>query len=268
MSSYNAVILGGSSGFGKYITSQLLKQKKFKITIIGLNKPNKKNHKLKFLKCNLYNIHQLKNCIQKLKKNNKKIDILILNSGCFFLKKEMINKKYEKTFLVNFLSQYFLILSLKKKILNSDLKKIFIISSHVIFNSKININDIQSLMSFNFWNSYKNSKTLLFLACKDLFNKDKKKISYFFFNPGRIKTKLGSNLKIIGKLISLYHYLFGKKPENISRIFNKFLNQNLYKHKLFKFSDFNSKIVVLDDIEKKLNKKKLIQNVNSLSKNF
>ena len=31
-----------------------------------------------------------------------------------FLKKKMINKKYEKTFLVNFYSQFFLIKKLKK----------------------------------------------------------------------------------------------------------------------------------------------------------
>ena len=48
MSLYNAVILGGSSGFGKYITSELLKQKKFNIIILGLNKPDNKHPRLKF----------------------------------------------------------------------------------------------------------------------------------------------------------------------------------------------------------------------------
>ena len=70
MSLYNAVILGGSSGFGKYITSELLKQKKFNIIILGLNKPENKHPRLKFFKCDLSKINQVKNCIKKLEKNN------------------------------------------------------------------------------------------------------------------------------------------------------------------------------------------------------
>ena len=62
----------------------------------------------------------------------------------------MIDKKYEKTFLVNFYSQFFLIEKLKKKIFKSRLKKIIVISSHVILNNWIDLKDIQSLNKFNF----------------------------------------------------------------------------------------------------------------------
>lgn len=268
MYSYNVVILGGSTGLGKCIASELINEKNFKITIVGLHKPKKTKLNLKFLKCDLQKIRRLKDCIKTINKENKKIDILILNSGSFFLNKEIVEKKYEKTFLVNFLTQFYLILHLKKKILNSDLKKIFIISSHVISRSKLNISDIQSLNKFNFWDSYKNSKLLLFLICKHFFINDKKKISYFFFNPGRINTNLGSNLKLIGNLINLYHKFLGKKPEYISKIFIKYIKENIYKHNIFKFKDFQNKTVVTKKIEKKFNKKKLIQNVFQLSKNF
>ncbi len=258
MSLYNAVILGGSSGFGKYITSELLKQKKFNIIILGLNKPDNKHPRLKFFKCDLSKINQVKNCIKKLEKKIKIIDILILNAGSFFLRKKMINKKYEKTFLVNFYSQFFLIKKLKKKILNSRLKKIIVISSHVILNYWIDLKDIQSLNKFNFWKAYKNSKKLLFLATNYLFLKDKKKISYLFFNPGRIHTNLGSNLKIIGFMIKFYHKLFGNNPKDISKIFIKYLMKNLNKHKLFKFQDFQNKTLMKNTIKNSQNKKILI----------
>tara|TARA_B100000900_G_scaffold323293_1_gene282859 strand:+ start:6032 stop:6838 length:807 start_codon:yes stop_codon:yes gene_type:complete len=268
MSSYNAVILGGTSGFGKYITSELLKQEKFNIIILGLNKPLKKNRRLKFFKCNLSKIDQIKNSISRLEKKIKKIDILILNSGSFFLKKEIIDNKYEKTFLVNFYSQYLLIKKLKKKILRSNIRKIIIISSHVIVNHSLDMKDIQSLNKFNFWKSYKNSKTLLFFLANYLFLKEKKKISYLFFNPGRIKTNLGSNLKIIGFIISLYHKIFGENPELISKRLIKYLMKNLNKHKLFKFKGFQNTSLIRNLMQKNRNRKILINYVYKLSKNI
>lgn len=268
MSYFNAVILGGSSGFGKSITYELLKTKRFNITILGLNKPKNTNPRLRFLKCNLSKIKQLKNCINTVKKEIDPIDVLILNSGSFYLKKEIICKKYEKTFFVNFLSQFYLILCLKKKILNSKIRKVIVISSHVIIKNQININDIQSLTNFNFWKSYKNSKSLLYILCKNLFLKEKKKINYIFFNPGRIQTNLGSTLKIIGNLINLYHKFFGKKPGDVSKIFIQYLIKNLNLHRIFKLINFNKKKVQINNIINNKDKINLEKYVYDLSKNI
>ena len=268
MSYFNVVILGGSSGLGKSITYELQKTKRFNITILGLGKPRNANPRLRFLKCNLSKIKQLKNCINKLKKEIKPIDILILNSGSFYLEKEIIYKKYEKTFFVNFLSQFYIILCLKKKILDSKIRKIVVISSHVIIKNQININDIQSLNSFNFWKSYKNSKSLLYILCQNLFLKEKKKISFIFFNPGRIQTNLGSTLKIIGNVINFYHKLFGKKPEYVSKIFIQCLIKNLNLHKIFKLINFNKKKIRTNNILNNKGKINLVKYVYNLSKNI
>ena len=147
---YNAVIIGGSSGFGREITQILLNNKKFNITVCGKKKFNNKS--ILFYKLNLLNLISIKKCVSKLKKI-KKIDILILNSSSFFFKKKIIKSKFERSFLLNYLSQFYIINSLKEEILRSKFKKIIIISSHALFNSKIEYSDIQSLRFYNFWKS-------------------------------------------------------------------------------------------------------------------
>ena len=233
---YNVVIIGGSSGFGGEITKLISNDNKFSLFVCGKHSIN--SNKIKFLKLNLVNFKSIKHCIFELKKKINTIDILILNSSCFFLKKKIIQYKYERSFLLNYFAQFYIINLLKRKIIKSKLKKIIVISSHTIFNSNINYKDIQSLGFYNFWKSYKNAKKLMLLYCLKNF-KENKKISYIFFNPGRIKTGLGTNIPILGLIIKFYHLIFGNHPKNVAKDFFYILKKYIQKNGFFYY--FNRK---------------------------
>ena len=59
-------------------------------------------------------------------------------------------------------------------------------------------------------------------------------------------------------MIKFYHKLFGNDPEDISKIFIKYLMKNLNKHKLFKFQDFQNRTLMKNIIKNNQNKKILI----------
>ena len=59
-------------------------------------------------------------------------------------------------------------------------------------------------------------------------------------------------------MIKFYHKLFGNNPEDISKIFIKYLMKNLNKNKLFKFQDFQNRTLIKNATKNSQNKKILI----------
>lgn len=264
--SINLIIIGGSTGLGGAITKTISKNTKYNIFVLGINQPHETTKNIIFIKCDLLSFGSIKKAILKLNKLAKTIDILIINSSAFFLTKKKIRKIYERSFLINFLSQYILIKKLYYNLIRSKIRKIIIISSHAIFKAKIDPHDIQSLKNYNFWKSYKNSKKLLLISCLELF-KNNKKISYLFFNPGVINSNIGSNIFLIGPLIRMYHLLFGENKAKVAKELKFILFKILYKKKLFEFYNRKKKINLPKKLFTKdynkiklLNKKFFVQN--------
>ena len=116
----NCVITGGTSGLGLALLKKFI-DNNFFIHIIA--KDNKKIQKLtnyfyerdiksfKFYQVDLTEENELDKVILKIK-NLDRIDVLINNAGALFLKREVNSKGIEKTFAVNYLSHFYLTISL------------------------------------------------------------------------------------------------------------------------------------------------------------
>ena len=74
------LIVGGTSGLGFYITKTFL-NKHFEISVIGRSQQNAFPKEVKFYKCDVTKLVELRSVIKKIKKNKNYFDIIIHNVG-------------------------------------------------------------------------------------------------------------------------------------------------------------------------------------------
>ena len=199
----NIVLTGGTSGLG-YRTAEVLGQEiENKIILIGSNKQKGElsvenlikqtsNKNIRFMKCDLSSISEIKLLAEKLK--NIKIDILINNAGAlFFSRKESVDK-IEKTFALNHLSYFILTnLLLKYKVIKNG-GRVVNVASGAHRGVKIDFNNLEMKTNYNGWISYKKSKLCNILFTKSLSELTKKnKITVNCLHPGFVKTQFGKN---------------------------------------------------------------------------
>lgn len=250
------VIIGFTSGLGKSLTDNLLKNNLYKLILIGRNKKKVNNLKNKinsslheFYVCDLTKIKEIKKLINKLIKV-KKIDILINNAGALFLEKKKI--LYSRTIMLNYFSYVYITEKLKFNIERSLDKKIIFISSHVQSKASFDNNDFHVLKKYNFWELYKISK--LFITTYAFILKKKNKIlNIYSFDPGRLKSrfKITNNI-FISKLLRLYLNILGNKTDLISdKIINIITNKKGNFYSINKKKTLN-KICLKNNFQKKL----------------
>ena len=128
------IVTGCSSGIGKEICHELLFKKKF---VLGISKSKVEfnSEKFFFVKKNFDKKTIIGNKIKKIIKNKIKIN-LILNAGINYNKNTKINStNLMKILNVNFLNQFFFLISLSEKYKNK-LNEVLFISSYDVFSKK------------------------------------------------------------------------------------------------------------------------------------
>jgi NAD(P)-dependent dehydrogenase (short-subunit alcohol dehydrogenase family) len=150
-------------------------------------------------------------------KNLDKIDVLINNAGALFLKREVNSKGIEKTFAVNYLSHFYLTISLIDLIKKTKNSRLINISSMVHKFAKLNLNDMNFSKNYNGYVAYFNSKLMNLL-----FSYKINKIYYNYINcyaihPGWLNTNFGSNNQSsIRFLLDFVKDKFAKKPSYVA----------------------------------------------------
>ena len=203
MKEKNCIITGGTSGLGLNLVKKFVNNGFFVHVIAKDN--IKINHlsdyfykrdlkSFKFYQADLAEANELSKSILQLKNLNT-IDVLINNAGSLFLKKKLNSNGLEKTFVVNYLSHFFLTLSLIdliKKTINS---RIVNISSWVHKFAKLNLNDINFSERYNGVVAYNNSKLMNILFTYKLSNDYLKGTSTTTncLHPGFVASKFGHN---------------------------------------------------------------------------
>lgn len=113
-----AVITGTSSGIGKTIAEQLLKES-WKVYGLSRSKPLINNDNFVWLECDLQKPDEIAISLQGV--NEPSIDGLISNAGVAFgeMASDVTKESYEKMFSVNVLAPMLIVKALKDKILRS-----------------------------------------------------------------------------------------------------------------------------------------------------
>jgi len=142
------------------------------------------------------------------------IDVLINNAGITYSKKELNSNGYEKTFVVNYLSHFFLTNSLLNLIIKSKKAKIINISSFLHKFAKLNLDDLNHSKKYNGMIAYCNSKLMNLLFNYKINRLYNNKIKCYAINPGWLNTNFGSNNRsILRFLLNFFRKLLAKNPQ-------------------------------------------------------
>ena len=240
MKEKNCIITGGTSGLGLALVKKFIDNNFF---IHILAKDNKKIRKLtdyfyerniksfKFYQADLAEKSELDKIILQIK-NLERIDVLINNAGALFLKREVNSEGIEKTFAINYLSQFYLTISLIDVIKKTKNSRLINISSMVHKFAKLNLNDTNFLKNYNGYVAYFNSKLMNLLFSYKIDRIYHNYINCYAINPGWLNTNFGNNNQSnIRFLLDFVRDKFATKPSYVAnKIFNICTNEEYLKY--------------------------------------
>ena len=257
MKKKNCIITGGTSGLGLALAKKFI-DNNFFIHIIA--RDSKKIQELteyfyerdiksfKFYQADLAEGKEIDKVILQIE-NLDSIDVLINNAGALFLKREINSKGIEKTFAVNYLSHFYLTISLIDLIKKTKNSKLVNISSMLHKFAKLNLSDINFSKNYNGYVAYFNSKLMNLLFSYKINRIYHNDINCYAISPGWINTNFANNNhSSIRSLLNFARDIFAKKPSYIAdKIFNictnqKYLNYSgkyFSKKKITKSSDLS-----------------------------
>ena len=252
MGKKNCIITGGTSGLGLALAKKFI-YNNFFIHIIA--RDSKKIQELteyfyerdiksfKFYQADLAEENELNKVILQIK-NLDKIDVLINNAGALFLKREVNSKWIEKTFAVNYLSQFYLTISLIDLIKKTKNFRLVNISSKVHKFAKLNLNDMNFSKNYNGYVAYFNSKLMNLLFSYKISRIYHNDINCYAIHPGWLNTNFGNNNQSnIRFLLDFVRDKFAKEPSYVAdKIFNICSNQE--------YLNYSGKYLVINKIAK------------------
>ena len=252
MSQKNCIITGGTSGLGLALVKKFINNNFF-IHIIA--KDNNKIQKLtnyfhgrniksfKFYQADLAEKNELNKVILQIK-NLDNIDVLINNAGALFLKREVNSEGVEKTFAVNYLSHFYLTISLIDVIKKTKNSRIVNISSMVHKFAKLDLSDMNFSTNYNGYIAYFNSKLMNLLFSYKINRIYHNDINCYAIHPGWLNTNFGNNNHSKIRFLSNFiRNIFAKKPSYVAdKIFNICSNQECL--------NYSGKYLVINKIAK------------------
>ena len=191
----------------------------------------------KVYQADLSEIDELSKSISQLKYLDT-IDVLINNAGALFLKKELNSKGIEKSFVVNYLSHYFLTLSLITVLRKTKNSRIINISSWAHELAKPDLNDINFSNIYNGVVAYNNAKLMNILFNYKISRAYENDINTYAIHPGWINSNFPNYNQIAPRfLVKIARFLFAKKPSKVANeIYNLCTND--------KYLNFSGKYLV------------------------
>ena len=252
MKKKNCIITGGTSGLGlslveKFVNNgffvHILAKDSKKIKSLSNNFLKRDLKSFKFYQADLAEISELNTPISQLKNLNT-IDILINNAGAIFSKKELNSKGLEKTFVVNYLSHFFLTLSLLNLIKNTENSRIINISSWGHELAKLNLNDINFSEKYNGIDAYNNTKLMNILFNYKINRTFTNSINTFAIHPGWINSNFGNYNQLAPRfIIKIARFLAAKNPNKIAnQIYNLCTND--------KYLNYSGKYLINNNVKK------------------
>lgn len=180
------------------------------------------NIKIQIIHTDLLDMNSVKLCVCKLKQIH--IDILILNSAIYNVKRTRSNAGFDNVFQVNFVSQYYIVKQLLSNLRKIKDSKIVVIGSIAHNYSKVDFNDIQKLKTAKSSKIYGNSKRFLMFSLIKLL--EDSQVNFSIVHPGVTLTQMTNHYPpIINWIVKLGVKILFPTPEKaclsiISGVFN------------------------------------------------
>jgi NAD(P)-dependent dehydrogenase (short-subunit alcohol dehydrogenase family) len=243
------LVTGGTSGVGK-ATAIGLAQKGARVVIISRNKlqceqtlveiaQRTGNDKGEYLIADLSLQSSIKAVSAQFKKKYDNLHVLANCMGAIFNEKQMTSEGVERTFAVNYMSQFGLTTELLDILKASGPSRIITVTGNPLFlrKPKIDFDDIQCLKKFNgMMASGQAMFARLFFTFELAERLKSENVTVNTFNPGVIKSKLTSNstffIKVLGSLFTPFQKdvcdvsTFLSTSEEVATISGKFFDKD------------------------------------------
>ncbi len=200
LSSFNALIVGGTNGIGKALTESLLKRKA-SVTIVGRSEPKditgNSLFKATFVKADLSSLKVAKETANKLKDNA--FDAYIFTNGILPSSLTRTSEGIESDLAVSTLSRFvmineFLANGLGQKRRESGLKPKIFIMGFPGAKTEAKLEDFNWEKSYNYLDAHFNTVAANETIQRYLANKYKSSLTVIGLNPGLIKTGIRSDV--------------------------------------------------------------------------
>lgn len=211
MNGKTVLVSGGTSGIGKAAAEKL---KAEGATVVALARDPAKAQRLGFegITCDLESQASVRKAAAEFLTRHPKLDVLILSAGVFLKERSETVDGIEKTFAVNYLSQFLLVNLLKDALAKAAPSRVVFIASKY-GNTKINFDDLMlTKTKFSILSSVPRTKLAEVLLAQELAERwGGLNIRVNAIHPGLVaKTQL---LEEVGGIFKFLTNLFGGTPE-------------------------------------------------------
>jgi len=149
------------------------------------------NRDVDYLIADLASLTQIHQLTDTFKQRYPRLDVLINNAGIFMPRREITQDGYEKTFQVNYLSQFHLTHRLLDELKKSPQGRIINLSSSVYRTAKFDEHNLQSERRFSTLSAYSASKLLVLLFTTELASRlNATPITANAVHPGIVRTQM------------------------------------------------------------------------------
>lgn len=199
MKDKTVLITGSTDGIGRQTAFELASRfsniiihgkddKKIEKTVKFI-KDNTRNENIDYVKADLSLLKDIKEMSEILEKKYKKIDVLINNAGIFSHKRIITPDGFELTFMINYLSHFYLTYLLFPLLKNKGTRIINV--SSMAHSSDLDFDNLQGEKGYNGYTAYSYSKLMNILFTFELAERvNKYNITSNCLHPGVINTKL------------------------------------------------------------------------------
>ena len=152
------IITGSNSGIGKETAIGLAKMGATIIMVVRDQERGEKarkeivkqtgNDSVDLMICDLSSMSSIRHLAEEFKKKYDRLDVLINNAGAVFSKREVTSEGFERTLAVNYLGPFLLTRELMDLLKSGAPSRIINVSSGLAKDGKVDLDDLQSEMSY------------------------------------------------------------------------------------------------------------------------
>lgn len=217
------IITGSNSGIGKETALALAGMGATVIMVVRNRERGDKarseiveesgNNSVDLMICDLSSMESIRSFAAEFKNKYNRLDVLLNNAGAVINKRQVTDDGFEQTFAVNYLAPFLLTHELLPVLKESAPSRVINLSSGLHKTAKLNLDDLQSELSFKSRRVYGSAKLMVVMHTYEIARRLKDTgVAVNVVLPGFVATNLGQNT---GSLMS--RVMFGMmKPFQLS----------------------------------------------------
>jgi NAD(P)-dependent dehydrogenase (short-subunit alcohol dehydrogenase family) len=196
------VITGGTDGIGR-VAAERIAELGARMILVGRNRAKgeavrellaEADHAVELLYGDLGSIAECRRIAREIGERTDRIDLLLLNAGAIFQRRETTVDGLERTFALNHMGYFLLGNLLLNLVKRAAPARIVIVASEAHRGATLDFSDLQSERGYSGWPAYKRSKLMNILFARELARRlDGSGVTANALHPGFVASSFGDN---------------------------------------------------------------------------